>query len=369
VSTGHAYRAFETTDDTGTGTFKDLDGPVTGFQEIVGALKNITGQGTGPWTAEITIENVTLGGGDWEAWEVSVEEGTGVGGKDRVKFDTGTLKESSNSDAPVVWGSGIKNVFIAPSAKKGYALFDALTTAGLIERVTAESYAIVAISTYIKTLLDDADATTARATLGAVIGTNVQAWDADLDAIAALAKTSGNVIRGNGSAWTSAVLASADVSHTPVSPLTGATVNDAIDQLSHALSSVTSQATANTNFSAEVAVTDLAGLTIPGSPDSAKRYRVVAKVTIGAAAAGGVNVIVRLRVGSAGTIADAEVDRVYDYHSALSANIHTILLVSKPFVPASGNKVTISVEDIIGANNPDTVITYTDCYIEQLRNA
>jgi hypothetical protein len=37
-----------------------------------------------------------------------------------------------------------------------------------------------------RALVDDADATAQRATLGLTIGTNVQAWDADLDAIAAL---------------------------------------------------------------------------------------------------------------------------------------------------------------------------------------
>lgn len=44
-------------------------------------------------------------------------------------------------------------------------------------------------------------ASAARTNLGLVIGTNVQAWDADLDAIAALAKTDGNIIVGNGIAW------------------------------------------------------------------------------------------------------------------------------------------------------------------------
>ena len=42
----------------------------------------------------------------------------------------------------------------------------------------------------------------ARTNLGLVIGTNVQAWDANLDQIAALAPTDNNFIVGNGTAWT-----------------------------------------------------------------------------------------------------------------------------------------------------------------------
>jgi hypothetical protein len=57
------------------------------------------------------------------------------------------------------------------------------------------------ISSFVYTLLDDTDATTARATLGLTIGTNVQAFDADLSAIAALANTKGNIIVGTGSTW------------------------------------------------------------------------------------------------------------------------------------------------------------------------
>jgi hypothetical protein len=45
------------------------------------------------------------------------------------------------------------------------------------------------------------DAGTARTNLGLAIGTNVQAWDANLDQIAALAPTADNFIVGNGTAW------------------------------------------------------------------------------------------------------------------------------------------------------------------------
>ena len=57
------------------------------------------------------------------------------------------------------------------------------------------------ISAYGATLIDDANATAARATLEAVIGTNVQAYDAGLADIAGLAVTNGNVIVGDGTNW------------------------------------------------------------------------------------------------------------------------------------------------------------------------
>ncbi len=52
-------------------------------------------------------------------------------------------------------------------------------------------------------LLGSADYSAARTNLSLVVGTNVQAWDANLDQIAALTPTKGNIIVGDGSSWTS----------------------------------------------------------------------------------------------------------------------------------------------------------------------
>ncbi len=212
--------------------------PPDGYAELVEAMQDVSGDLVGPWP----VTYICRGTG------AQREVGIGIltaGTPDTVSRDT-IFQSSDGFGVPVNWGAGTKTIWLAPISMQLYSLITVLASGsnGLLNKTAAYEVGLVTLGAAAAALLDDANAAAQRATLGLSIGSDVQAYDADLAAIAALSHTSGRVIRSNGSAWLAAVLAAADVSvASAVSPLSGSDVEAVLDSAGTAL------ATHDTQFS------------------------------------------------------------------------------------------------------------------------
>jgi hypothetical protein len=131
-------------------------------------------------------------------------------------YRTITLVSSTlQTTGPIV--AGTNNIVLTDSA--GKILSSALNTIGpaqggfgtdasgwaanLMPYTTASgTFGSTALTSFGRGLVGSATAAAARTTIGVAIGTDVQAYDADLAALAGLSPTSGSLIYGNGSAWT-----------------------------------------------------------------------------------------------------------------------------------------------------------------------
>jgi len=98
--------------------------------------------------------------------------------------DSTKIREDANSNADLI-DAQFADTYLAPQAKNAVAI-----TGGSITGIT--DLAIADGGTASST------ATAARTALGLAIGTNIQAWDTQLDDIAALTPTDSNFIVGDG---------------------------------------------------------------------------------------------------------------------------------------------------------------------------
>jgi hypothetical protein len=105
---------------------------------------------------------------------------------DLTSYGRSLIDDANASAARTTLGVAIGTDVQAYDA--GLSSIAALTTAGdkMIYTTSSDNYAVTDLSSFARTVLDDTNAATARATLGVTIGTHVQAYDTELAALAGL---------------------------------------------------------------------------------------------------------------------------------------------------------------------------------------
>jgi len=197
--TGAGAAVIDITANFAMSSVKITGGSITGITDLA-----IVDGGTGASSASAARTNLGLAiGTDVQAYDAELTAIAGLAVTDgNIIVGNGTTwVAESGATARTSLGLSIGTNVQAYDA--GLQSISGLTTSAdqMIYTTALDTYATTGLTAAGRALLDDADASAQRTTLGLAIGTNVQAYDAELTAIAALAVTDGNIIVGDGTTW------------------------------------------------------------------------------------------------------------------------------------------------------------------------
>ena len=180
---------------------------LAGLTSAADKLPYFTGSGTASLADLTTAGRALLDDADASAQRTTLGLGALAVLSDLSSFDTDDLNEGSTNkyyaDSLVdTWLTGELGVTIQAYDAELAAIAGLTSAADRVPYFTGSGTAALAtFSSFGRSLVDDADASAARTTLGLAIGSDVQAHDDQLDDLAGLTPTKGNVIVGDGSNW------------------------------------------------------------------------------------------------------------------------------------------------------------------------
>lgn len=194
-----------------------LDAELTALAGLTSAadqLPYFTGSGTAALTTLTSFVRTLLDDANQAAAQATlgVVPGTNVQAFDAELAAIAGLTSAADRLAYFTGSGTAALANFAAAARSLLALTAAADALPYFTSTTAA--ATTTLTAFMRTLLDDVDAATARTTLGLALGSNVQAWDADLDALAAMSATVGLVARTGAGTFTQRTITSADGSLT-----------------------------------------------------------------------------------------------------------------------------------------------------------
>ena len=176
----------------------------TDVQAYDAGLTSIAGLTTASGSYLFTTANDVYTTGISTAYGRSVLASSGVESFVTTTLTAGTgivLSYNSGTDTATINTSGLVIGTNIQAYDAGLQSIAGLTTGSgnYLYATASDVYTTGVITAFGRSLVDDADASAGRTTLGVVIGTDVQAYDAQLADVAGLSPTDNGVIIGNGS--------------------------------------------------------------------------------------------------------------------------------------------------------------------------